>query len=156
MLYHSLSVEFCNLKWSKFFRKKQKDSRTELRVQQRTLWIKQKLFPCHANKTNLETNIKERGIHAKCFGAFSVPVLDLVGPGHIINVHTDFVGDVGWQVRGWGVWQQKNDTRPKLPVLQQFQSPVNHLTFGLQPLKLVQRETLHKKKRWITGKSSWS
>lgn len=32
-------------------------------------------------------------------GVFSVPVLDLVGPGHIIDVHSDLVGDVGRQLR---------------------------------------------------------
>lgn len=39
-------------------------------------------------------------VKSKCFGDSSIPVLDLVGPCHIIDVHSDFVGDVGWQIRG--------------------------------------------------------
>lgn len=79
------------------------------------------------------------------FWTSSAPVLDLVGPGDIINVHANLVGDVGWQPGGRRVGKQKNYPCPKLPVLQQLQCSVNQPSLSLQPLQFVQGETLQER-----------
>lgn len=76
------------------------------------------------------------------FGTSLLPVFDFVGSGHIINIHSDFVGNMGRKLRGRGVGKRENHTCPKLPVLQELQSPVNHLTLVLKSLQLIQGETL--------------
>lgn len=58
-----------------------------------------KLFPCNPTENVRNMNVKEQ-VKSKCFGDSSLPVLDLVGPCHIIDVHSYFVGDVGRQIRG--------------------------------------------------------
>lgn len=46
------------------------------------------------------------------------PVLDLVGPRDIVDVHADLVADVGWQSGGCGIDGGLEDHRcPKLLIL---------------------------------------
>ncbi|TNN47925.1 hypothetical protein EYF80_041868 [Liparis tanakae] len=52
--------------------------------------------------------------------------------------------DVRRQPGGRGVGQQEHHAGPELPVLQQLQSPVHQVTLALQPLQLVQGETLQR------------
>lgn len=72
----------------------------------------------------------------------AAPVLDLVGAGHIINVHSDLVGDMRREFKCGRVGQLKNHSGPKLPVIQQLQCSVNQITLRCQPFQFVQRETL--------------
>lgn len=87
----------------------------------------------HFNAKNLPFQIESN---------MSVPVLDFVGSGHIVNVHPYLVCDMWREFWGGGVGKHEHDTCPKLPILQQLQSTLDQLTLSPQPLQLVQRETL--------------
>lgn len=71
------------------------------------------------------------------------PVLDLVGPRDIVDVHADLVADVGWQSGGCGIDGGLEDHRcPKLLLLQQLQGPGYQLLLCGHCFNLVQADTL--------------
>lgn len=86
--------------------------------------------------------MQKKKLHFQIESNMSVPVLDLVGSGHVVNVHPYLICDMWREFRRGGVGKHKDHTCPKLPILQQLQSPLNQLTLSTQPLQLVQRETL--------------
>lgn len=77
----------------------------------------------------------------------AVLVLELIGPGHVVDVHPDLVGNIGRQL-WWGcVGKLENHTSPELSVLQQLQRSIDQLILRLHPLQFVQIEALRKRER---------
>ncbi len=69
-------------------------------------------------------------------------VFDLIGPLHVVDVHTDLVVEFGWQLRGDGVNIREDDPRPELPVLQQQHGLVDQPFLTGDWLQFVQVHTL--------------
>lgn len=71
-----------------------------------------------------------------------LPVLDLVGALHIIDVHADLVVDVGRQVGRVGLHVRKHYPSPKLAVIQQMHGLVYQTLLISHRLQLIQVHTL--------------
>lgn len=75
---------------------------------------------------------------------FSLPILDLICPLHIVNVHSDFVLDMMGQLDTAGSNSSKHDTSPELPLIQKLHGFVDKPNFCCHWVQLVQVDTLRK------------
>lgn len=76
----------------------------------------------------------------------SVPVLDLVGAFHVVDVHADLVVDVGRELGAVGPDVREDDPGPELPVVQQPHGFVHQPLLVRHRLQLIQVHTLHQGK----------
>lgn len=74
--------------------------------------------------------------------AYFIPVFDLVGALHSINIHADFELNMRWDAGGPGIHIYKDKTCPELAVLQEVQGPVSYCVLIRQSHKLIQDHTL--------------
>lgn len=73
---------------------------------------------------------------------FSLPILDLIGPLHVVNVHSDLVLNMMGQLHTARSDSCEHDTSPELPLIQQLHGLVDEADFCWNGLQLVQVDTL--------------
>lgn len=73
---------------------------------------------------------------------FNLPILDLIRPLHIVNVHSDLVLDMMGQLGTAGSNSREHDSSPELPVIQQLHGFVDEPNFCRYWLQLIQVDTL--------------
>ncbi len=89
-----------------------------------------------------ETSLKILLIFSIIRNACLLPILDLVGALHVIDVHADLVVDVGRQVGRVGLHVRKHYPSPKLAVIQQMNWLVYQALLISHRLQLIQVHTL--------------
>lgn len=77
---------------------------------------------------------------------FNLPILDLVRPLHIVDVHPDLILDVMGQLdTAWGD-SRKHDPSPELPLIQQLHRLVDESSLCCDWFYLVQVHTLREER----------
>lgn len=72
----------------------------------------------------------------------NLPILDLIRPLHIVNVHADLVLDVVGQLGAAGSNSREHDSSPELPLSQQLHGFVDEPNFCCYWFQLIQVDTL--------------
>lgn len=73
---------------------------------------------------------------------FYLPILDLIGPLDIVNVHSDLVLHVMGQLHTVRSEPCEHNPSPELPLIQQLHGLVDESDFCWNGLQLVQVDTL--------------
>lgn len=86
---------------------------------------------------------------------FNLPILDLIGPLDVVNVHSDLVLNVMGQLGTARSDSCEHNPSPELPLIQQLHGLVDEPDFCWNGLQLVQVDTLTEGKTDVSLEHWW-